>query len=124
MGDKYYAFEKFSSAVRLLAVNDGPRRGLLRDAYSSFSPIIEKDLPDSAVESFREIERRLNAAEDTTGEGTVPATLRLLDVDEARSIAGLIVDVHGWLARAIFDAQKTGERFGAHHPDTAVDEDD
>ncbi len=117
MGDKYYAHEKFGAAVRYLSVNDGARRDLLRDARGFFSAITEADLPpeSSAIDDFRSLNTRMTWADDKTGEGTVPATLALITEDEARAIAGLIVDIYSSLTYAIFDAQRKGERWGAHH---------
>ncbi len=117
MGDKYYAYEKFSSAVRYLAVHDGPRRELLLEARRHFTPITEADLPPDSetITDFRSLMERMTRARDSTGEGTIPATLKLISEDEARAIADLIVDIHSSLTHAIFTAQRNGEPWGTHH---------
>lgn len=117
MGDKYYAYEKFGSAVRHLATTSGDIRERLREARAKFSPITEGDLPTTeAREALRAINARLNWAE-STGQGTLPATLALITEQEGCAIAGLISDVEGMLAFAIIEAQKNGEPWGKHHDD-------
>ena len=110
MGDIYWAHEKFGAAVRYLAVYGGPRRDLLSEARSMFSPITENDLPQSAIEDFRAINHHLTFAEDTTGEGTVIASLKAMSEADARAIANLIVSVYVCIQLAIFDAHLKGER--------------
>jgi hypothetical protein len=116
MGDKYYAHSKFCSAVRHLAVHDGSRREHLREARAHFSPVTEADMPtEEAADEFRELMRRLTWAEDKTGEGTIPATLAVIDDSEARSIAAAIVDLCSILENAVIHAQRNGEPWGTHH---------
>lgn len=117
MGNKYYAHEKFGSAVSYLAVNDGPRRNLLREARRRFTAVTEADMPpgSQAVADFRSLNTRMTWAEDTTGEGTLPATLALISEEEARAIADLIVEIYSSLTHAIFAAQRDGERWNAEH---------
>ena len=114
MGDKYYAWEKFASAVRHLATTDGPWRERLRDAWRYISPIDKGDLPDDAQPYYQALIARMTWAE-STGEGTLHATLALISDTEARAIAALFKDVESALAHAVIDAQRKGERWGAQH---------
>jgi hypothetical protein len=123
MGDKYYAHEKFASAVRYLAVHDGTRRSVLREARARFTAVSDTDMPtEEAAEEFRALMRRLTWAEDTTGEGTIPATIAAMDDSEARAIAGAIVDLCFTLENAIKHALINGERWGTHHELAAQEE--
>lgn len=99
MGDTAYAFEKFTSAVRTLATTDGPRREVLREAYRHISPLSESDFPSNSevLEDYRALTQRLTHASDTTGEGTLVATLRTMSDQEACSLAGLFVDIRSSL---------------------------
>jgi hypothetical protein len=116
MGDKYYAHEKFCSAVRHLAISDGSRRDHLLEAHRCFVGVSDTDMPTEEVaEEFRALTKRLTWAEDTNGQGTIPATLAVIDDGEARAIASAIVDIRSALEHSIIDAQKNGERWGAHH---------
>ncbi len=114
MGDKYYAYEKFSSAVRHLATTDERWSERLRGAYRHVSPLGAADMPPSALADYRRLIVRMTWAE-SKGEGTLPATLALISDREARAIASLFDDVLACLAHAIFDAQRSGEGWGAHH---------
>jgi hypothetical protein len=116
MGDKYYAHQKFAAAVRILAVNGGPRREVLNEARLEFGPITETDLPPEslALEDFRSLRARLKGAIGSSGTGAAPARLALSE-DEARAIALLIVNIYSELTQAIIKAQQNGERWGAHH---------
>jgi hypothetical protein len=116
-GDKYYALEKFDQAMRHLATSDGPWRERLRDAYRHISPLGEEDMPPGAettLRDYRALIARMTWAE-SKGEGTLPATLALISDQEARAIAALFADVECGLAHAVIDAQRKGERWGAHH---------
>ena len=116
MGDKYYAHEKFCAAVRHLAVSDGSRRDNLLEARREFSPVSDGDMPTlELAEEFRALMKRLTWAADTTGEGTIPATIAAMDDGEARAIAGAIVDICFTLENAVKHALMNGERWGTHH---------
>ena len=114
--DKYYAWEKFGAAVRALATSDGPWSRRLDNAYGEFHAAGEDDMPDEETKSiYRQLIARLTWAEDTTGKGTLPATLDKISDTEARGIASLIKDIESSLAHAIIDAQRKGEQWGTHH---------
>lgn len=117
IGDKYYAYEKFGTSVRHLAVHDGPRRELMLETYRCFSAVGEADMPSDcdAADDFRSLMTRMTSAGDTTGQGTVLATLATMSDDEACAIAGLILDIYSTLANAIISAQRNGEHWGRHH---------
>jgi hypothetical protein len=109
MGDKYYAREKFASAVRDLATSDGSWSERLGEAQSHVSPVTVADMPPEAVENYRALVARMTRAR---GEGP---TLALISDMEARAIAGLFCDVAVDLASEVIDVQRNGERGGAHH---------
>jgi hypothetical protein len=115
MGDKYYAWEKFGTAVRILATSDGPWRDRLRDAYTSICSLSEEDFPPDAVADYRSLIARMTWAQAKAGEGTIPATLALISDTEASALAGLFVDIEGRLVDAIIDARAEGEPWGTHH---------
>jgi len=114
--DKYYAWEKFGSAVRVLAMSEAPMPERVQEAQGCFFMISEADMPnEDAAKDYRSLMTRMTSATPKGDEGTIAATMAVTSAAEARALAGLIVDIEDSLARAIIEAARKGEKWGEHH---------
>jgi hypothetical protein len=103
-----YADEKFSVAVRTLAISEEPMRQRIRDAYRSFTAVGPEDFPEgsSVRADYVALMARMTWAEDKTGQGTIPATLAVISDDECRRLADLICDIHTGIQSEIEDGTR------------------
>lgn len=93
-----YTSEKFSAAVRELAVHTGTIQERLRDAYVHNISHLDADRVGSSLqEKFAQVRTRMTWAEGP--DGTVEATTRIMSVDEAQRLIGLICDIQAELER-------------------------
>lgn len=89
-----YALEKFSDAVRTLAVGPGDVRSRLLTASLGFHTVRAEDLPGSLRRNLRWIERMLTrSAPRWKGDGRVPASLAQMQNRTGARIARRIVDL-------------------------------
>lgn len=89
-----YALEKFSDAVRTLAVGPGDVRSRLLTAFLGFHTVREEDLPRPLRRDFRWIERMLTrSAPRWKDEGRVQASLAQMQNRTGARIARKIVEL-------------------------------
>lgn len=90
-----YAREKFGSAVDIMATSPASIQDRLNDAFMSFSPVQAADFQDVEEQQlFKDIYSGLTSKPALGDEGTVRATLNLMNDDEASRIASLIVSLN------------------------------
>ena len=93
-----YQSEKLTNAVRALAILSGSIQSRLENAFLAAHTLDVHQFPESEpemCESWDEIRARLNAvAASQPEDGTLQATLREMDNDEAEEIAKMIVDLY------------------------------
>ena len=87
-----YAHEKFSNAIRALALGRGEIKERLTDAFVSHLGYIreERDIPEDLREEFTQLKQRVTREHPTAaslGEGWLQATINTMTQEEAVEIA-------------------------------------
>lgn len=91
-GNPFYALEKFSEAVRILAIGEGDVRSRLNSAFLVFHPVAERDLPPELVDDWKWIMHQLTRFPSQRGGcDTVERTLRKIQNRTGKKIAERIV---------------------------------
>ena len=91
----YYASEKFSSAVRGMAVSPKSIQHRLADAYVYNLIHVEDDkVPEEIQADFRKLKERLRDVAPLAGEGGIQPMSSNMSDDEARTLASQIVDMY------------------------------
>lgn len=89
-----YAAEKFSNAVRELAIGTGGIRERLRNAYMHNVAHLEPErIPSDVRDRFIELRASMTWAEPTGTEGSIAATTQAISEDHAQRLATIIVDI-------------------------------
>ncbi len=95
-----YADEKFSTAIRSMALGGGTLQERLVDAYLSFHTLRKEDFPEEKLwNSFQDIHERLTCIDATGDEGTVAATTRQMSFEEAHEVGSKIADLADTISR-------------------------
>lgn len=95
-----YAIEKYSLAVRALAVGEGPLTGRLESAFFSIMSLSRENFPNlDLAQQHDRIIHDLTHVTQGPGEGHLHKTLNAMDKDTARNIAERIVDMDFYLKR-------------------------
>ena len=85
MPNLFYAMEKTTNTMSILATSPGRIRERLRSAFLEFH-LISDDIPDSLLTDYQWIIQELTKAPDQ-GQGTLVATLEGMSEDHAVEIA-------------------------------------
>ena len=115
MSGYLYALEKLAAAVHCLAVGPGDVRSRLWDAFLSFHPLTEDDLPAELRPDYRWVLHELTKREpqyqvwcspsqSLVMEGRVPANLRRMRNSTGSKIAERICAMY-WRLEGICDAE-------------------
>lgn len=90
-----YAWEKFSSAIRGMAVSSKSIQQRLADAYVyNLIHVDPEKLPGDIRADFIQLNKRLTAVAPLAGEGSVQATVSGMSDQEATEIGSRIVDMY------------------------------
>ena len=90
-----YAREKFYLATLGLAIGVGEIRERLEGAAITLSVLRPENLRAGLRDDFEELWHKLNAREaEIPGEGTIRATVRQLDPDDARQLAERVFEMY------------------------------
>jgi hypothetical protein len=96
----FYAFEKFSDALRSLATGPYDVRQRLRSAYLHFRPVKKKDLPEQLQNDYQWILNQLTRFEPSIGRdgkvvrGPVEETLSRIRNSTGTKIAERILNIY------------------------------
>lgn len=91
----YYPHEKFTGAVRGMAVSPKSLQERIADAYIyHIMHVKTEEVPDDVKFKFEGIRERLTSVEPVGGEGSVMASVRDMSDNEAMEIANGIVDIY------------------------------
>lgn len=99
-----YPNEKFSNAVRSMAISPGSIQERIGDAYVyNLMHIKTEEVPEEIQEQFENVKRRLTCVEPASDEGRVAATVRQMSTDEAIEIAKQILHMAHVVRRDLYD---------------------
>ncbi len=102
-----YAAEKYSDAVRMLAIGTGSVQNRLQIAALSFSPLQADDFAGTELfEKHESIMNSLTRIHEGPGEGYIQKTLLRMGQDEASGVAGQIVDLLAEIEYALRQAAR------------------
>ncbi len=102
----FYAYEKFSDAIRSLAIGPGDVRQRLRSAYLHFHPVREKHLPEHLQNDYQWVLQQLTRFGPATGRdgkvlrGSMDETLSRIRNSTGTKIAERILHIYhqlNWL---------------------------
>src|SRR5262245_64046584 len=100
-----YAHEKLRQAMRSLATGSGGLHERLREAGLILIRLKPDDFPDKDLRRiFTGLLDDLTYAEPQRGEARISATLRVTSDEDARAIAGRIIDLYHKIDYTIFCA--------------------
>lgn len=95
-----YAWEKFYAAVHSLATGEGSLQERLGYACSgALVRLRDEDLPREMRDEFKELMSALTREEAKGEEGTIAATMHVMDSAEARKHADTILSMYDQLAK-------------------------
>jgi hypothetical protein len=95
-----YVWEKLYTAVNILATGQGTIQERLGSAYAdSLIRLRGEELPDEIRSDFDALEKALTRAKAEPDEGTIAATMRTMESDEASCHAQTIVDMFDVVAK-------------------------
>lgn len=90
----WYAREKLDAARATLATSREPNiRARLYAAVNEMHGLLDTDLPPPIAKALALFWMRLTWAEDTTGKGTLPATLKHISEDECYRLARKLYEI-------------------------------
>jgi len=95
-----YHADRFFAAVSVLAGHGHIKQRLIRAYEDNLTEIDEDDLPDAALEAFKDLRRRVQRVAPSNGEGHVCASVRKMSVEEASECAVALVALYSQIARA------------------------
>ena len=88
------AEQRFSSAVRALALGRGRINERLAEAWMHLATLKPDDVPESVGDDFRRIRERWERATHEGREGTITAAATAMTEDQATDAARQILDMH------------------------------
>lgn len=91
---RHTTHERLFLAVQSLASSNAPLQLRLNDAGMSLLPLLDTDFPEDLRTHFRKIMDDLTSKSDQLGEeGTLTVTIRQMSDEEAKRVAGKIIDL-------------------------------
>lgn len=100
-----YADEKFRQAIYELAVGRERIKDRLHDAMMFVIRLAPEDLPGPLDNRLRDLLQRMNRVQPKQDEGTLQATLNVIDEDEAAEAAREIYELGSEVEDAYRDAK-------------------
>jgi hypothetical protein len=97
-----YIWEKLYTAVNILATGQGTIQERLGSAYrDSLMRLrgVENEIPEEIRNDFEALEKALTREEAKGDEGTIAATMRVMEADEAAKHAETILSMYDTVAK-------------------------